>query len=137
MTDQVSMNGSVSVVVEPARGRQTPDNSFGAVLERGSLKVASAVLGSAQAAASVVPGGGLVSAVAAGLAGAAGLECGNSDKWALLKAQEQLQDEGLSNSLRLLALQKKMQEETELVNTVSNLLKSRHEMAKAAISNLR
>jgi hypothetical protein len=64
-----------------------------------------------------------------------GMGAGN-DKWALLRAQERLQEEGLSNSLRLLALQRKMNQETQTYTALSNVMKARHEMSKRAINNI-
>jgi len=126
--------------IESARGRQTPDNTFGAVLERGA-QTAVAVIGSGvRAVAPLIPGGSFLSAVvdvvdeAVGGPGATGQ---GSDKWALLRAQERLQEEGLANSLRLLALQQRMQQESQSFTASSNVMKTRHDMAMAAINNMR
>jgi hypothetical protein len=134
--------GSQPIQVEPARGRQTADNSFGAMVERGAQVAASAIGGGMRAVAPLVPGGAFLSAVAdavdgaaAGLGGAAGAG-GGGDRWALLRAQERLQAEGLSNSLQLLALQRKMHQEKQQFTAVSNVLKARHEMAQSAIRNI-
>jgi hypothetical protein len=127
----------VNVSVESPRVRQTPDNSFSAVMGRGAdqaLQVASA---GSRVAASVLPGGAIINAVADGIAGVTNGGGISTDKWALLRAQEQMQDEGMANSLRLLEVQRKMQEDTEAVNLISNLMKSQHEMNKATINNFR
>jgi hypothetical protein len=127
--------------VEPSRGRVTPRLDFASQLKRGT-QVALRAVG---AAAELVPGGVFVSAVAEAAAqglevagaGGSGPAAGGDERWALLEAQERLQREGMANSLRLLGLQRRMQQETEQVSTLSNVMKTRHEMAKAAIQNLR
>jgi len=128
--------GTLNVTVNPARGRQTAENDFGSMVKRGAQKAVGAVAGGARFAASFLPGGGFISAVADVVDGAVGNQMGG-DKWELLRAQERLQEEGISNSLRLLALQRKMNKETQTYTAVSNVMKARHEMAKSAINNIR
>lgn len=129
--------GTLSVAVSPARGRQTAENDFSSMVKRGAQKAVGVVAGGARFAASYLPGGGFISAVADVVDGAVGNQIAGGDKWELLRAQERLQEEGLSNSLRLLALQRKMNKETQTYTAISNVMKARHEMAKAAINNLR
>lgn len=131
--------GNLSVAVSPARGRQTPENDFGSMVKRGAQRAVGVVAGGARVAASFLPGGGFISAVADAVDGAVGngITGLGGDKWELLRAQERLQDEGLSNSLRLLALQRKMNQETQTYTAMSNVMKARHEMAKSAINNIR
>lgn len=124
----------VRLNVEPARGRQTADNDFGSMVKRGAQRALGAVAGGARAAASLLPGGGFVTAVADAAIGSVTGQGG--DKWALLQAQERMQEEGLANSLRLLALQRRMHQETQRYTALSNVMKSRHEMARAAINNI-
>jgi hypothetical protein len=134
-------NDPVPVPVEPARGRQTPDNDFGSMIERGARRALNVAGKGARAAVALMPGGSFVSALAdtasspAGLDGA-GLGAG-TDQWSLLQAQARLQEEGMANSLRLLMLQQKMQKETQTISAVSNVMKARHELAKTAINNIR
>lgn len=130
-------SGFRSVAVEAPRARQTVDRSFGAVLARGAERVAGTVLAGTGAVASVLPGGGFVAAVAQAAGEALGGEGPGGDRWALFRAQERMQQEGLENSLRLLELQRRLQQETEAVTTISNVMKNRHELAKAAINNIR
>jgi hypothetical protein len=130
--------GTLNVTVGPARGRQTAENDFGSMVKRGAQKAVGAVTGGARFAASILPGGGFISAVADVVDGAVGNDVsGAGGKWELLRAQERLQEEGLSNSLRLLALQRKMNKETQNYTAISNVMKARHEMAKSAINNIR
>ncbi len=128
----------IQIAVEPARSRQAPDNSFGAVLERGAQSAVQVIGNGVRTVAPFVPGGSFLTAVADVVTGAVGGggPGGGGDKWALLRAQERLQEEGLSNSLRLLALQRQMHQETQTFTTISNVMKARHEMAKSAISKI-
>jgi hypothetical protein len=128
----------VSISVEPARGQQTPQNDFGSMLKRGTQRAFGAVASGARAVAPFIPGGSFISAVADVVSSGVGNSItGAGDKWALLSAQERLQDEGLNNSLRLLALQRKMHQENQAYTATSNVMKARHEMAKSAINNIR
>lgn len=136
MLEKINSQDGV-IQVEAPRSRQTTDNSFGAVLARGAQRAAGTILGGAKAVASTIPGGGFVAAVADAAGEALGVEGMGGDRWALFRAQERMQQEGLENSLRLLELQRRMQQETEAVTTLSNVMKNRHELAKSAINNLR
>jgi hypothetical protein len=133
-------NQTLNVTVSPARGRQTTENDFSSMVKRGAQRAVGAVTDGARFAASILPGGAFISAVADVVDGAVGNQAGSGvggDKWELLRAQERLQEEGISNSLRLLALQRKMNKETQTYTAISNVMKARHEMAKAAINNIR
>ena len=131
---------TLNVMVSPARGRQTAENDFGSMVKRGAQRAVGAVAGGTRFAASFLPGGAFISAVADVVDGAAGNGVATGvagGKWELLQAQERLQEEGLSSSLRLLALQRKMNKETQTYTAISNVMKARHEMAKSAINNIR
>lgn len=138
MVDRIEMPQTM-LSVEPARGRQTPENDFSSMLIRGAQRAVNVVAGGFRAAASVLPGGSFITAVAdmaTNMVDPAGSMGVGNDKWALLRAQERLQEEGLSNSLRLLALQRKMNQETQTYTAISNVMKARHEMSKRAINNI-
>ena len=131
---------TLSVTVSPARGRQTAENDFSSMVKRGAQRAVGVVAGGARFASSFLPGGAFISAVADVVDGAVGNQVATGvggDKWELLRAQEKLQEEGLSNSLQLLALQRKMNKETQTYTAISNVMKARHEMAKSAINNIR
>ena len=121
-----------------------PRRSFGEVLASAAgevLKVGGVV------ASALVPGGPVVGGalVAAGRAlsevgGGApeeGAGTGGKDPWELLEAQRAMQAEGQAVSLAYLELQDAMQRESREFNAVSNVLKVRHDSAKAAINNIR
>jgi hypothetical protein len=157
-----SDNRIASLSITPTVPRQTPRNEFGAVLARtaneavknGAGLVSSMVPGGpalsaavssarstvssvASGATSTVPSGG-VSGVggAAGSAGSAGA-LGKGEQWDLLEAQKMMQAEGQAFNAAYLQLQNEMQRESREHNAVSNIMKVRHDSAKAAINNIR
>ena len=146
-----SQNRLSQLSLAPTVGRQTPKNDFGDVLAN---TVASAVSvggalasglsnGSPVLSAAVSGMGKVVGTVASGIyavgspqltatgggASAAGVT-GKGDSWDLLKAQD-------SQAKEYLALQNEMQRESREFNALSNILKVRHDSAKAAINNIR
>lgn len=140
--------------VTPTVARQTPKNEFGEVLAgtlgqvahlggaiargvtSGSPVVSAAVSGiaamasMATAAAPVVP----IAARGAGAVVRASAMTGGpedrGDAWDLLQAQNM-------STQQYLVLQNEMQRESREFNTISNVLKVRHDSAKAAINNIR
>jgi hypothetical protein len=146
-----------TIDVEPARARQTepPGKPFRAVLA-GSVNV---LMSGAEVATSVVGGPILAAAVhgarvdavgsiggapttavpAAGggpaqaIAGAA-TSAGPAGDMASVAA---LQRESQAFNMQLLALQEQVQEESQRFSTLSNVLRARHDTAKASISNIR
>jgi hypothetical protein len=140
MVDNIDRT-QLAIPVEPAKGRQTAKNDFGSVVKRGLDRTLGVMATGANIAVSAIPGGSFVAAVAdatslneSGLPIAEG--AGSDSKWQLIQAQERLQEEGFSNSMRLLALQRKMNQETQTYGAISNVMKSRHENAKRAINNI-
>ena len=142
MVDRINNNNpDVRLVAEPARVRQTPENDFSSMVMRGAQKAAGVMAGGARTVFNLLPGGSFVTAVADVVGDAVGggdffPGLGGGDKWDLLRAQAKLQDEGMMNSLKLLALQRKMHQETQTYTMMSNVMKCRHEMAKRAINNI-
>ncbi|MCI0668940.1 MAG: hypothetical protein L0Y64_00615 [Myxococcaceae bacterium] len=137
--------GSTSLT--PTTARQTPRNDFGQVLDR-TLEVA----GRVGAALAPALGGGVVSAAVSGVsavaraAGSAGTSGtpesgggtqGSGEQWELLEAQRLLNEEGQRFNAEYLHLQNEMQKESREFNAVSNIMKVRHDSAKAAINNIR
>ncbi len=126
----------------PTLERQTPKRDFGDVL------VANADLATQVGGAfltSFVPGSGAVSAAVSGVKalgavasqsavvrspGPAPVAGAKGDAWQLLEAQ------GLQTE-HYLSLQNEMQRESREFNTLSNVMKVRHDSAKAAINNIR
>jgi hypothetical protein len=149
--------GSVSIT--PTVERQTPRNDFGTVFARTAQEV---VRTGAGVVATLVPGNPVVSAavssissvvssaassvgstsarsMSTGAAGAGGVEgtTGQGDQWDLLAAQKEMQAEGMKMNLAYMNLQNEMQKESRAHNAVSNIMKVRHDSAKAAINNIR
>lgn len=130
-----------SVTVDQTRPRETPRPAvtFASVLRGGA-----AVLASGARAAATVVGGPMLSAAVAGaragadVTGASGLLKGasgaGSDQGDALKA---LQEQKVSDDLKLLALQSEIQRHDRQIQLVSNMMKARHDTAKAAIGNIR
>ena len=124
----------------PSVDRQTPKADFGDHLSALAATVGNVV-------GVVVPGAPLVSAAVASMRtafavsgvtsvsqshspSAALVPGGKGDSWDLLAAQD-------SQSKEYLSLQNEMQRESRQFNAVSNVLKVRHDSAKAAINNIR
>ena len=48
-----------------------------------------------------------------------------------------LMQQGQASNLQLLALQQQVQQENQRFSTVSNVMRAKHDTAKAAVSNIR
>ncbi|QSQ23989.1 hypothetical protein JY651_03145 [Pyxidicoccus parkwayensis] len=72
-----------------------------------------------------------------GAAMGTGAATGNGDAWDLLEAQRALSADGQKFNMAYLALQNEMQKESREHNAISNIMKVRHDSAKAAINNIR
>ncbi|MHB8872735.1 MAG: hypothetical protein ACYC8T_03515 [Myxococcaceae bacterium] len=135
----------------PTVGRQTPKNDFGDVLANtvaGAVSAGGALAsglssGSPILSAAVSSIGTVVGTVASGISSIGSTQsaavggslpgvgtAAKGDSWDLLKAQD-------AQSQKYLALQIDMQRESREFNAVSNILKVRHDSAKAAINNVR
>ena len=144
--------------------RQTPQNDFGQVLARtisGAVKVGTGVAGGltagnpvlsaavssvSSAVSAIIPVGssngiGTVAGAsgAGGAAGVGGAEGagGQGNEWDLLEAQKLMRSEERQFNLAYLDLQNAMQKESREFNAISNIMKVRHDSAKAAINNIR
>lgn len=62
---------------------------------------------------------------------------GQGDAWDLMEAQKLMNAEGQKFNVAYLALQNEMQKESREHNAISNIMKVRHDSAKAAINNIR
>jgi hypothetical protein len=76
---------------------------------------------------------GLASPPAALTAGAAGGATGHHE----LAGVENLMQTGQASNLQLLALQQQVQQENQRFTTLSNVMRAKHDTAKAAVSNIR
>jgi hypothetical protein len=130
---------------EAPKVRQAPSTPFGQVLS-GNQGVVSGtqsnagILGGQVLAAAVREGGtqvlgGALGGTAGGSAAAAA--AGPSGPDAGIGQALAMQRESQSFSIQLLALQQDVQDENRRFTTISNVLKSSHDTAKAAVGNIR
>ncbi|MFY1830187.1 hypothetical protein ACN47A_30005 [Myxococcus fulvus] len=141
--------------------RQTPRNDFGTVLAHAAHTVVNKGAG---VVGGMIPTGAILSAAvsstklavaqvapmktsdfastasastASASMGTGGTSSGSTDAWELLNAQKALSEEGQKFNAAYLHLQNEMQRESREHNAVSNIMKVRHDSAKAAINNIR
>jgi hypothetical protein len=69
--------------------------------------------------------------------GSPGGTTGKGDAWDMMEAQKLMAAEGQKFNMAYLQLQNEMQRESREHNAVSNIMKVRHDSAKAAINNIR
>lgn len=142
------------LALTPTIARQTPQSDFGHVIARAAQQVGRT---SAQLVGGIIgasPGFSAASSGVQTVASAAQRSSGvtqasalspaadasvpeKGDSWDLLQAQTLLNQENQQFSLSYLKLQDEMQRESREHNTVSNIMKVRHDSAKAAINNIR
>ena len=129
---RIGRNAS-TLAVEPRRRRQTPRprNTFQQLLEGG----ANALLTGARAASAIVGLPSLSAAVTPSPAASqgGGQRIGEQPEPSL----RQMMDQRMSEEIELLALQSQIQRHNRQITLVSNVMKARHDTAKAAIGNLR
>ncbi|HCF59186.1 MAG TPA: hypothetical protein DFS52_14490 [Myxococcales bacterium] len=143
--------------IGPASDRQTPQTDFGAMFARGLSGSAGVMAGVASA---MVPGGAVISAAVSetaamgrsassgaavgdrGLLGRAdiqakGAESSGASGADSLQQQREMMEANQRWTAQYLVLQNQMQQESREFNSISNILKVRHEAAKTAINNIR
>ncbi len=131
---------AASIQVEPSRPRETPRPtlSFQGILRGG----ANVLLAGAQAASTVIGAPLLTAAVAKARAGIDAAPAGASASASAPATSESdalrtMQQERASEDLKLIALQSEIQRHDRQISLLSNMLKARHDTAKAAIGNIR
>jgi hypothetical protein len=90
-----------------------------------------ALAGASPAGAAGAPSAG--SGIGAAAATAAAATGGNPE----LAGVEAMMQQGQASNLQLLALQQQVQQENQRFTTVSNVMRAKHDTAKAAVSNIR
>jgi len=142
------MEPITSVIVAPTADRKTAPSSFGATLRAAAAGAVEGLSAAAGLLAPLAPAGmvlaGAVRGVAQAAAGAsrgtlpsapsappAGTGSGDA-----FEAARLLQQEGQSFNLRYLELQERLQRETREFTALSNVMKVRHDAARAAIQNV-
>ena len=118
----------------PLRDRAVTEESkknFGSVMS----KLTDGALDTVAAVGAVVPGGGLVSAAAQGIKALKNGGEGAEDD-AQMEQMWEMQRQNQQFNLEYLQLQTELQADNRRFSTVSNLMKARHDTAKAAINNM-
>jgi hypothetical protein len=146
---------STSVDVAPTTQRTTaapPATPFNQVLNVGAnalvagASVVSGIVGGPVVAAAVREAGGALIGAVGGAGGGGGgggasttlaAAAGTGSPGGDMAQVAQMQRESQSFSLQLLTLQQDVQDENRRFTTVSNVLKTAHDTAKGAVSNLR
>ncbi len=118
-----------------------PAVPFGTVLVgavRGGAGASGGPGGGGIAGAASIPGGGPAAALAAGGAGVGGVTgaVGAATQGDLLEATRALQQEAQAMNLQYLQLQEAMQRESREYQALSNVMKVKHDSARAAIANI-
>jgi hypothetical protein len=159
------MNPIESIHVAPTTEKKTEPGRFGAALKAAAAGVARGVASTVELAAPYVPGGTVLSAAvrsasasvrgraafgpdpgtaavraAAGGIGAAAPGStgapGGAGEGDVLEATRALQQEAQTFNLQYLQLQESMQRESREFQALSNVMKVKHDSAKAAINNI-
>jgi hypothetical protein len=147
------MNRIESVHVAPTTERKTEPGRFGAALKSAAAGMARGIAASVELAAPYVPGGtvlsgavraaattleprGRGSVVSSGLASSAASTAAGGGEGDLLGATRALQQEGQTFNLQYLQLQENVQRESREFTALSNVMKVKHDSAKAAINNV-
>jgi hypothetical protein len=160
-------SGSIQLNTNSTTTRQSPRTDFGAQVRSGMNSTANVVGGAVSTAAPMVPGGAVVSAAVNGALGGSGGASGSMGAQAgfagavdipfggpglgtntgtkstgnsqqdLMNQTKDMQEMMQSFNLQYLQLQEKMQGENRSFSTVSNVMKTKHDTAKASINNVR
>lgn len=145
MSIPMVVQGQPEIRVNQTRLRQTqkPVSTFSEVLKGG----AQMLLAGAQLATGMVGGSILSAAISRARAKLGGP--GSGSAWAAaglqtpgassseFDAMRQLQEQSRKDNLFFLELQQRMQQENRKFSTISNILKAKHDTARAAINNIR
>ncbi|WP_242394642.1 hypothetical protein [Anaeromyxobacter oryzisoli] len=131
-----------SIHVAPTSETRALPGRFQSALQGAASGLARGLAATVQLAAPYVPGGTVLSAAVNGaVAGAsgsarAGAPAGSSAPDDVLGATRQLQEEARTFNLQYLQLQENMQRESREFTALSNVMKVKHDSAKAAIQNI-
>jgi len=140
-----------TLVVAPSTERKAEPGRFGAALRSAGTQLANGVASSVALAAPFVPGGAVLagalrsaaqplatashgSPAAAPASGASGGAAGGGGD--VMEATRALQQEAQSFNLQYLQLQESMQRESREFTSLTNVMKVKHDSAKAAINNI-
>jgi hypothetical protein len=135
------MNRIESIHVAPTTEKKTEPGRFERAFRSAAEGVASGLAATVGLAAPYVPGGMVLSAAVRGAvsSGARGPVTGahtGSGEGDIVEATRALQQESQASNLRFLQLQESMQRESREFTALSNVMKVKHDSAKAAIHNI-
>jgi len=152
------MNRIESITIAPSTGRQSAPGRFEAALQGATRALHAGVVGAVDLAAPIVPfgtvlagavrgaagpgGTGLAGSFStapgagAGVTGAAGAAAQAGSTGDLLEATRAMQAEAQAMNLQYLQLQERMQQESREFTALSNVMKVKHDSARAAIANI-
>jgi hypothetical protein len=144
------MNRIESIHVAPTTERKAEPGRFENALRSAAAGVAQGVAGTVELAAPYVPAGTVLSAAvraavrapagavasAAADGGVAGAAGGAASEGDVLAATRTLQQEARTANLQYLQLQEGMQRESREFTALSNVMRVKHDSAKAAIGNI-
>jgi hypothetical protein len=140
------MNKIESIHVAPTTERKAEPGRFENALRNAASGLAQGVASTVQLAAPYVPAGTVLSAAvrsavhgpgtSLGAGADAGSAAGSSAEGDVLEATRTLQQEARTFNLQYLQLQENMQRESREFTALSNVMKVKHDSAKAAISNI-
>lgn len=138
------MNRIESIHVAPTSEQRPQPGRFQIALRSAAAGVVGGVAAGVELAAPFVPAGTILSAAvragASGLArsalGAGGIAAGAGGEADVLAATRALQQEAQTFNAQYLQLQEGMQRESREFTAISNVMKVRHDSAKAAIQNI-
>jgi hypothetical protein len=134
------MSASVTPLqVAPATVRTAEPSGFDTAMRQAALGAVSGLAGTVALAAPFVPGGPVLAGALRGACAAAGSPAaaaaagGGPD---LVEATRALQQQAQSFNLQYLQLQESLQRESREFQALSNVMKVKHDSAKAAIGNI-
>ena len=137
------MEPITTVLVAPTADRKTAPSPVGTALRSAIAGAAEGLSAAAGLLAPIAPVGMVLAGAVRGLAhSAAATARGTSTATAFpgaadgFETMRLLQQEGQSFNLRYLELQERLQRETREFTAVSNVMKVRHDAARAAIQNV-
>jgi hypothetical protein len=146
--EETTMNKIESIHVAPTSQSRSVPGRFELALRGAAAGLVNGVAAGVELAAPFVPAGTVVSAAvrtaAGAIAGATGAGAPGSVASAaaaggegdLLTATRALQQQSQSFNLQYLQLQESLQQESREFTTLSNVMKVKHDSAKAAIQNI-
>ncbi len=132
-----------TLLVAPSTERKAEPNRFGAALRNAAGQVASGVASSVALAAPYLPGAAVLAgalrtpaSVSAGVGTATVSAAGTGSGGDVVEATRALQQQAQSFNLQYLQLQEAMQRESRDFTALTNVMKVKHDSAKAAINNI-